>query len=426
MKLKKLFALLILFVLLLPVNYIYASIEDLDIYSPSVVLIDSNSGKVLYKKNENKRMYPASITKIMTAILVLENCDLTDTAKVSEKAVMVVPPGYSIANVQIGEELVIKDLMYALLLKSGNDVANVLAEKIAGSIEDFAVMMNQKAVELGCSGTNFVNPSGIHNADQYTTASDMALIAKYCMQNETFRSIVATTTYTLPATNKYPKEDRVMTTTNDLLKLNTSKRKDNYYYQYCIGIKTGFTSQAKNTLVAAASRDNLEFIAIVLGAEQTSEFLSHRYLDTIALFNYAFDNYRIRKIINEEDIISQVYIKKNSLDLISSVSITTVVKNENYEIDFEPEISLKEDLKVPINKGEIIGTATYDIEGISYTFDLLAGNNIEKNSVLSIIFRIILILVILYIVILVLHKNSKRRRKVKRKSSHVTNYSHYL
>lgn len=413
MKLKKLLSLLILLVLFMSIGYSNASIEDLTIYSPSVILIDSNSGKVLYKKNANQKMYPASVTKIMTAILVLENCSLDDTARVSEKAVMTVPPGYSIANLQIGEELKINDLMYALLLKSGNDAANVLAEKVAGSVEKFAEMMNEKALALGCTGTNFVNPSGIHNANHYSTASDLSLMARYCMQNDTFRKMVATTSYTLPATDKYPNADRVMLTTNDMLRLNTSTKKDNYYYQYCIGIKTGFTSQAKNTLISAASRDGLEFIAIILGAEQTSEFLSHRYLDSIALFDYAFDNYRIRKITNENDLISQVYIKKNSLNLLANKSITTVVKNENYDMDFEPEIILKENLNAPIQEGEIVGIATYNIEGITYTFDLLAGNTIKKVSVFSTILRFILILVILYIVILILNKNSKKRRKIR-------------
>lgn len=411
MKLKKLLLTFILFTLFLPIYSTYAAIQDLKIYSPSVILIDSNSGKVLYEKDADAKMYPASVTKIMTAVLVLENCNLNDIAQVSEKAVMTVPPGHSIANLQVGEELTINDLMYALLLKSGNDAANVLAEKVSGSMEDFAIFMNTKATELGCTGTNFVNPSGIHNNDHYVTASDLALIAKYAMQNETFRKIVSTTTYTLPATNKYPEADRVMLSTNDLLKLNTSAKKDNYYYEYCIGIKTGFTSQAKNTLVAGAARDGLEFIAVILGAEQTPEFLSQRYLDAISLFNYAFDSYRIRKIINKNDLVSQVYIKKSSLDLQASEDIVTVVKNENYDVDFNPEIALKEDLKAPIAKGTVVGTATYDIEGITYTFDLLAGNEIEKTSIIATIIRILLILIILYIVIFVLNKINKRNRK---------------
>ena len=422
MKLKKLLILIMFFLLVLPFKEIQA-IENLEIYSPTVILIDSNSGKILYERNINEKMYPASVTKIMTAIIAIENCSLEEMAIVKTNAVMTVPAGHSIANLQIGEEFTIKDLLYATLLKSGNDAANVLAEHVSDSIEDFAVLMNEKAIELGCTNTNFVNPSGIHNNNHYTTAYDLSLIAKYCMQNEVFREIVSTTTYTLPATSKYPENDRVMSTTNDMLRFNTSAKKDNYYYPYCIGIKTGYTSQAKNTLVSAATRDGLEFIVVILGAEQTPEALSHRYLDSIALFDYAFEHYMIRKIIDENNLVSQVYIDKNSLDLYSSQSITVVVKNENYRVDFEPEISLNESLSAPIKKGDIVGTATYDIEGIKYTFDLIAGNNINKTSILSIVVRCIVILVIFYIVILVLNKKSKRNKKYK--YSKFTTYNRY-
>ena len=421
MKFKKILSIIILFLIFIPTLSSNASFEDLTIYSPSVILIDSKTGKVLYEKEATQKMYPASITKIMTAILVLENCNLSDKVKVSYNSVMTVPAGYSIANLQIGEEFSINDLLHALLIKSANDSANVLAEHVSGSISEFANLMNKKALELGCTNTNFVNPSGIHNSDHYTTAADMMLIAKYCMQNETFRSIVTKSTYTLPSTDKYQKEDRIMLTTNDMLRLNTSTRKDNYYYEYCIGIKTGYTSQAKNTLISAASRDGMEFIAVILNAGLTSDGLSHRYLDSITLFNYAFNSYNIRKIMNVNDFVTQTTVKKETLDLLAANSITSIVKTENFETEFKPEINLKEDLKAPIKKGELVGTATYDIEGIIYTIDLAAGNDIKKTSIISIIFRFILILFIFYIIILVLNKNQKKK-KSKRKS---TIYNHY-
>ena len=196
------------------------------IESGAAILIEKNTGKVLFEKNSNKIMYPASTTKVMTAILVLENCKLSETAIVSPTALNTIPNGYVTANIQIGEELTIKDLLYALMVKSANDAAVVLAEHVSGSVENFSILMNKKAKELGCTNTNFVNPNGIHNENHISTAQDLATITKYCMQNEIFRKIVTTTSYTLPATNKYPVADRTFSNTNSLIMVNNNNRPD--------------------------------------------------------------------------------------------------------------------------------------------------------------------------------------------------------
>lgn len=242
MKFKKFF---ILFLAIIFLSSSSCLATNISAECPAAILIHADTGKILYEKNAQRAMFPASTTKIMTAILVLENTKLSDTATVSYNAVRSVPAGYSRANLQIGEVFTIEQLLHVLLIPSANDAANVLAEHIGKSISNFADMMNQKAIEIGCKNTHFVNPSGIHDNNHYSTAYDLALIGQYAMKNDTFRNIVCKTSCSLPATDKYVSDDRVFTTTNDLLKINTSTEPDNYYYPYAIGIKTGFTTPAR-------------------------------------------------------------------------------------------------------------------------------------------------------------------------------------
>ena len=164
--------------------------------SEAVLLMEASTGKVVYEKNGYEKKYPASTTKIMTAILAIEHCNLNETATASEFAINSVPSGYSTANIQIGETLSVKDLLYALMLQSANESAVILAEHVSGSQEAFANLMNEKAKELGCKNTHFINPNGIHNENHYTTAYDLALITQYAMKNQTFREIVKTTSFT--------------------------------------------------------------------------------------------------------------------------------------------------------------------------------------------------------------------------------------
>ncbi|MDO5555964.1 MAG: D-alanyl-D-alanine carboxypeptidase family protein [Clostridia bacterium] len=268
-----------------------------NISSPSALLMDFSSGKILYEKNMNEKKYPASLTKVLTAIIVLENCELNDVATVSYDSVMSLSSGYVTANLQIDENLTIEQLLYVLMVGSSNDAAIVLAEHVSGSVEAFAELMNEKAKEIGCTSTHFVNPNGVHNENHYSTAFDLGLIAQYAMKNETFRTLASTTSYKLPITNKYEREDRLFTTTNALLIVNNNDRADNYYYKYATGVKTGFTTPAANCLIASANKDGLELITVVLGSGQTSEGLSQRYIDTKNLFDFGYNTYTLKQVI---------------------------------------------------------------------------------------------------------------------------------
>ncbi len=376
-----------------------------DINSPSAILMDFNTGKILYEKNINKKMYPASLTKVMTAIIVLENCNLSDIATASYNSIMSIESGYVVANLQIGEELTIEQLLYLLMVGSCNDAAIVLAEHISGSVEEFSILMNEKAKEIGCTLTNFVNPNGVHDENHYSTAYDLALIAKYAMQNETFKSIVSTTYYKLSTTNKYNKEDRLFVTTNDLLR-------GDYYYKYATGIKTGFTTPAKNCLVSSANKNGLELIAVVLGSEQAPDGSSYRYLDTINLFEYGYSTYSLKEIVKSGDIIQTINIKNatrdtQKLDLAVDKDLSILIKNNTEDTTILPEINLNDNLKAPINKGDVLGTVTYTSEEINYTENLLANSNVKKSYAFIFII-IILILFFLYLNTKFIKKKNKK------------------
>ena len=264
MKLKKILILLLIIFITLPCGISKAANEDeLNLSSESAILIDSNTGAILYGKNEDEKMYPASTTKILTSIIALEKCDLNEKVTASKTAISAIPSGYSSCYLSEGEEMSVKDLLTVFLVHSANDAGYILAEYISGTIENFAELMNQKANEIGCKNSHFMNPSGIHDENHYSTAHDLALIARYCMKNQTFRTIVSMQKCSVPATNKF--DARTYTNTNDLL--NPSSK---YYIKDCIGIKTGFTSEAQNCLISGFSKNNLELIAVVLGASSVT------------------------------------------------------------------------------------------------------------------------------------------------------------
>ena len=409
MNCKKIFFLIFVIIFCFS-SYCFAEVPD--VQCPSAILIHADTGKVLYEKESHRVMYPASTTKIMTAILVLENAQLTDIATVSSNAVKSIPEGYSHASLQIGEQFTVEQLLHVLLIPSANDAANVLAEHVAGSVAEFANMMNQKAIEIGCKNTHFVNPSGIHSNDHYSTAYDLALIGQYAMKNNIFRSIVGKTSCSLPATKQYGLDDRVFTTTNALLKPNSNLEINNYYYPYAIGIKTGFTTPAGNCLVAQSSNNGLDFIVTVLGGAQDANGISQRYSDIIQLFNYAYENYTIEKIKNANSVLKTIEIKgataeTKNLNLLIKDDISVFISKQNIENPILPQITLKENLGAPIMQGEVVGCVQYVVEGIVYQSDLLAETAVEKENTLPIFLKIFFIILLLFFVCILMFRRKK-------------------
>lgn len=296
------------------------SSEEMKIYSEAAILIEAKTGKILYEKNIYDRKYPASTTKILTAILAIENCDLNETQVASQSAISALKSGYTKANIQVGEEFTIDELISVMMIQSANEAANIIAEHISGSVEEFANLMNEKAKEIGCLDTHFVNPNGMHSENHYSTAYDMALIARYCMKNEKFREYAVLKEASLPRTEYWQDEqvekngERIFYNTNNLM-----QKDSKFYYPTCIGIKSGFTTPAKNCLVSASNKNGFELISVILHAESTDDGQSARYVDTINLFNYGYENYNLSDILEEYDMIEDNEDKNDSEESIGKI-----------------------------------------------------------------------------------------------------------
>lgn len=253
-----------------------------DLVANAAIVMDAASGQVLYEKNSQEKKYPASITKILTVLIALEhNVDFNATVTMSENAIWGVERDSTLIGLDVGEQVTVKDLVYATMVKSANECAYALAEYVAGDIESFAKLMNERAAEIGCKNTHFVTPNGLHDEDHYTTAYDMALITKEALKNETFREIAGTLNYTVPATN-LTEETRPLWNGNKMI-----NPAEPYYYEYCEGGKTGYTMKANNTLMTFAKKDGLELICVIMDCDGAK----YAYSDSKAIYNYCFNNY---------------------------------------------------------------------------------------------------------------------------------------
>ena len=409
LKWKKIILLLFIMILILcNTSFVFAASEEPSLVSKAAILMDNKTGKILYSKNENEKMYPASTTKIVTAILTLENCNLDELVTVSYNVAMSIPDGYSSAFLQIGEQLTVEQLLQLLLVHSANDAANTLAEYVGGSIESFVSMMNTKIHELGLSNTHFTNAYGLHDDNHYTTAQDLAMIMKYCMKNEDFRRIAGSASCALPATNQYGA--RRYTSTNELIIPNNSN-----YYPYLTAGKTGYTSQAGDCLVSCSYKDNLELICVVLGGK-TVNGVSTRFSETKTLYQYGYNNYSVKTLLNANDVVTQIEVHNGTkdtknLDLLANSSIDVLLENSISKDNIPFEINLKEKIKAPIEQGDNLGTVSYTIDGIQYETDLIAAHHVEKSKLLSFILEIGFGILIVFLVYTIFFNKKKRKNK---------------
>ena len=409
---KKIFMLsfLIITVLFTNLNIVYATDNDTDapeITSGAAILIDNETNRVLYDKNANKRMFPASTTKIMTAILVLENCDLDETVTANYDALMNIPQGYVTAEIQGEEQFTVEQLLEMLLVHSANDAANVLAEYVGGSIESFISMMNTKVNELGLTNTHFTNTYGLQEDNHYTTAYDLAKIMQYCIQNDNFRRIAGSVSCSIPPTNK--SGVRSYTSTNQLILPDSS----NYYHYVTVG-KTGFTTEAGRCLVSCAYRNEIELTCVILGATLSDDSISSRFTDSIALYEYGFNHFSLKNIANSGDIITSIEVSNATpatklLDLAFVDSIHALVNNSDLETNYIPEIQLNSNISAPIAEGDVLGKAIYTIDGISYEADIVATHNVENSQLLQFVLQIGGIFIALLITFEIFFSNRKKK-----------------
>ena len=350
------------------------------INSRAYVVIDRNSNTILIGKNENQKKKMASTTKIMTALVVIEHCNLSDTVEISKKAANT---GGSRLGLKTGDNITVYDLLYGLMMRSGNDAAVALAEHVAGSITDFSNLMNEKAKNLGLSNTHFVTPHGLDEDEHYTTAYELAILSNYAMNNEIFSKIVGTKNYTITI-NGYPK---TLTNTNELLGLLNG----------VYGIKTGFTNGANRCLVTCCKRGDMDIICVVLGADTKK----YRTTDSIKLIEYAFHNFTY---VNIEKILSgnfEVWKKENlpSITIMKGVSnyLDITFENPPYSsipvrsdlIDhFRVNIEYEHNLNAPITKGTSIGTITLKLEEKSiYSCNILVNTDITHKNIFDYLYN---------------------------------------
>ena len=330
--------------------------------SPGVILMEESTGTILYEKNSDEAHYPASITKIMTTLLALENGNLSDMVTFSDDAINNTE-GSGIAR-DYGEQITLEQCLYGVMLELANECAYAVAEHVGGTVENFVDMMNAKAKELGCTNTHFANPHGLQDENHYTTAHDMALIAQAAYQNETFRIIIGTKMYTIPPTNKHA-EETVLRNHHDMLcTYHNANRK--YLYPYCVGGKTGYTATANSTLVTYAEKDGMTLICVVMNTQSPNQFI-----DTVNLFDYAFDNFQVLNVAeNDTDYSAETTVDNGNLDNIAPF----------VELDKEAVIVLPKTAEFSDTSSSVeYNDSDPEIAGsITYTY---AGRNVGKADI---------------------------------------------
>lgn len=313
-------------------------------------VLEVNTGTVLYDKDGDVQAYPASITKIMTALLALREGDLNDIVTFSHEAVFSIPYGYSHIALDVGEQLTLEQALYAALLPSANEACYGIAEHMSGTLEAFANKMTETAKSLGATNTNFVNANGLHDENHYTTAHDMALIMREVIKIEKFTEIINTRNYYIPPTNL--KEERYILNTNELIKTDSK-----YYNEYVVGSKTGYTLPAGRTLVTYAKKDNVDIIVVIMQGNGNSV-----YEDTNTLIDYYLtDAGIVTETANEyENIVIPSEVRQSGVDGKANVNVRPVssisyLTYANKSEDYVKKLELPEKITTKVNEGDKVG-----------------------------------------------------------------------
>jgi len=361
------------------------AIDSVEVSSPRALLIEPASGEVLYEKNADEPANPASLTKVMTALLVLEYGKLDEIATVSASALDGLHPDSSTANLRAGEEMSLENLLYCMLVASGNDACNVVAEHISGSVPAFVDMMNEKAAELGCTGTHFANTHGLTQDDHYTTARDLYKITLEALKYPKFLEICNTASITIPATNK--SEERFYYTTNHLI---SPLKQPDYIYHYAKGIKTGHTSAAGNCLISSAEKNDLFLVSVLMGAgkdEESGKVMS--FVDAKNLYEWAFASFSYQTVISSKEPITEVKVRlakdTDYVVLNTSTSVEALLPNDFDPAEVERKIVVydEDQITAPITKGQKLGELSLSYKGRSFgTLSLVALNSIARDQTL--------------------------------------------
>ncbi len=373
--------LLALIFLVSSVHGTFALEEKPEIKSEAAILMDARSGDILFEKNIDQPLHPASLTKILTAIIVLEQLEVDQVITVDAQAAQV---GGATMNLKAGEQVSVEQLLHGMLICSANDAAAALALEISGSIEEFSLLMNEKALELGAENTHFVSPNGLtDNPAHQTTAKDMVLITRAAMEYDIFADIVKKESYEMGPTNL--SEARVCESTNKLLydektKVEVNGKKRSVKYKHAIGVKTGTTDLAGYCLAAAATKEETTLIAICLKAEEDEQ----RYQDSLRLLEYGFNNFHSVNIMEEGESCGQIKVKyghQTKANTAVSTDIIVTLPREGLETVTEKKIILDDKVEAPVKKGTKVGVVeVYEGDEKIRTVDVVLDETVEKGG----------------------------------------------
>jgi len=407
-----------------------AAVEDPDIQAKAALLVDVNTDSVVYAKNEHQELYPASLTKVMTTLLVLDAVEdgklrLDQELTASESAFIGLAADGSNAGIKPGEIMTVENLLYCMMVVSANEACNILAEAVSGSVAAFVDEMNTKAKELGCDNTHFANTNGLHDPQHYTSAWDMYLITKAAMEHDLFLTISDTANVVIPATNL--SKERNYWTTNHLL---STWRVIGYRNKEAHGIKTGSTDEAGYCLISSAARGSMHCVSVIMGAERVEENGKgniRSFSETTRMFNYGFENFSFQTILEPStEVTTEIAVT------LSKVDHVTVAPNEEVEVlfpndldpaDLQRAVHVEEPVEAPIQQGQKLGTMDlYYGDTVYATVDLLALHDVESSRLLIFwrdvqeffekpILRIISLVLLALIVLLVLLKLLFGRRR---------------
>lgn len=370
-----------------------AILDGMQVDATSVILMDSTTDEVLYNQNGDAKSFPASITKVMTCLLAVEAVDrgelsLDQVVTASATLYADIGAGGSTQNIKEGEQLTVRDLLACALIPSANEACNALAETVSGDVTSFVALMNQRAEELGMTGTHFTNTHGYHDENHYTTAHDVYRMTQEAMKHPTFRELAVSKEYTVPATNLH--SPRVLHSTNALV---STWRVKGFYYQYATGVKTGSTPEAGYCLVSSAEKDGKTLIAVVMGGKDVTvdkqPYLTNYFYESGRLLDWGFTNFSRRTIIDRSamDIAEMpVTLSKqaNYIAVQPDGEITATLPNDILPEDFVRDWKLSADsVEAPVTRGQVLGTLTLRHGDKEYgTLNLVAVDNVERSELL--------------------------------------------
>ncbi len=398
------------------------------------MLASLDTGDILYSKNADKRLYPASLTKIMTALMVLENTEHLEKEiiTVSYSAIHSLDgTGSSMGGLIEGEQITARQALYMLMVKSANECANAVAEHYAGSIPAFIEMMNERAAELGMNNTHYVNAHGLHDSNHYTTVADMYILVKHALSFPVFKEVTSTVRYEMAATNK--SEGRLLATTV-FLQDRHNAASPSYYYPYASGIKTGYTDEAGRCLISTASKGGYNYLCILMKSTVRNEngaMVRYEFGDTQKLYNWAFDNFEYKTVVAEGAPVAEAKVnlcwQQDYVSLYLEGGLSAILPKEADSSTVRKDVTLyQESFDAPIVKGQVMGTVEISYAGeVLGTVNLVAGESLKANFFLKlkrsisnaltsnvfVAIVVIIVLAILSFILTVIFMNRKRKSR---------------